>query len=80
MGRLDRLEVENFKSYSGRHTVGPFRHFTAIIGPNGAGACAGAGCRADVDVEGILAAPAVGVRACGRAAIGGAVCVRTMVV
>lgn len=38
MGRLDRLEVENFKSYSGRHTIGPFRNFTAIIGPNGAGA------------------------------------------
>lgn len=34
--RLDRLELENFKSYSGRHTV-PFTNFTAIIGPNGAG-------------------------------------------
>ena len=32
------LEVENFKSYAGRQTLGPFRpDFTAIIGPNGAG-------------------------------------------
>jgi hypothetical protein len=37
MGRLDRLEVENFKSYNGRHTIGPFRSFSAIIGPNGSG-------------------------------------------
>lgn len=38
MGRLDRLEVENFKSYGGKHVIGPFRSFTAIIGPNGSGA------------------------------------------
>ena len=37
MGHLDRLEIENFKSYRGKHVIGPFRKFTAIIGPNGCG-------------------------------------------
>lgn len=37
MGRLHRLEIENFKSYSGKHIIGPFSDFTAIIGPNGSG-------------------------------------------
>lgn len=37
MGRLHTLELENFKSYKGRQIVGPFKHFTAIIGPNGSG-------------------------------------------
>ena len=37
MGRLDRLELENFKSYKGQQTVGPFHNFTSVIGPNGAG-------------------------------------------
>ncbi|RHZ63251.1 hypothetical protein Glove_330g45 [Diversispora epigaea] len=37
MGRLDRLELENFKSYKGRQTIGPFHNFTSVIGPNGAG-------------------------------------------
>src|SRR3989338_9076918 len=36
-GRIVRLEVENFKSYKGKHTIGPFDNFTCIIGPNGAG-------------------------------------------
>jgi structural maintenance of chromosome 1 len=36
-GYLDRLELENFKSYKGHQIIGPFRKFTAIIGPNGAG-------------------------------------------
>jgi structural maintenance of chromosome 1 len=36
-GRIHRLEVENFKSYKGTQTIGPFYDFTAIIGPNGAG-------------------------------------------
>eukprot|EP00899_Mesostigma_viride_P028674 jgi/Mesvir1/8992/Mv25967-RA.2 len=36
-GSIERLEVENFKSYKGRQTIGPFRNFTAVIGPNGAG-------------------------------------------
>lgn len=32
------LVVENFKSYAGRHRVGPFhKTFTAVIGPNGSG-------------------------------------------
>ena len=37
MGRLNRLELENFKSYDGKQIVGPFDNFTCIIGPNGAG-------------------------------------------
>nr|CAG8547000.1 14574_t:CDS:10 [Entrophospora candida] len=37
MGRLDRLELENFKSYKGHQTIGPFYNFTSVIGPNGAG-------------------------------------------
>ena len=36
-GRIVRLEMYNFKSYSGRRVVGPFKNFTAVIGPNGAG-------------------------------------------
>eukprot|EP00048_Salpingoeca_helianthica_P017482 m.237445 g.237445 ORF g.237445 m.237445 type:complete len:1238 (+) comp21141_c0_seq1:100-3813(+) len=36
MGLL-RLELENFKSYGGRQTIGPFTRFSAVIGPNGAG-------------------------------------------
>ncbi|XP_052171727.1 structural maintenance of chromosomes protein 1 isoform X2 [Diospyros lotus] len=36
-GRILRLELENFKSYKGLQTIGPFYNFTAIIGPNGAG-------------------------------------------
>ncbi|KAF9934466.1 Structural maintenance of chromosomes protein 1 [Linnemannia zychae] len=37
MGRLHRIELENFKSYKGHQTIGPFKDFTCIIGPNGAG-------------------------------------------
>ncbi|KAL0490612.1 structural maintenance of chromosome SMC1 [Acrasis kona] len=36
-GSILRLEVENFKSYKGKHTIGPFSDFTCVIGPNGAG-------------------------------------------
>ena len=36
-GRLERLELDNFKSYKGHQIIGPFKKFTAIIGPNGAG-------------------------------------------
>lgn len=36
-GRLERLELDNFKSYKGHQVIGPFMKFTAIIGPNGAG-------------------------------------------
>lgn len=37
MGRLHTLELENFKSYKGKQIIGPFKQFTAIIGPNGSG-------------------------------------------
>lgn len=37
VGRLQRLEVQNFKSYKGLHSIGPFSNFTAVIGPNGSG-------------------------------------------
>lgn len=37
MGRIERLELEDFKSYGGVHTIGPFQRFTAVIGPNGSG-------------------------------------------
>jgi structural maintenance of chromosome 1 len=37
MGRLVKLELENFKSYQGRQVIGPFDDFTSIIGPNGSG-------------------------------------------
>ncbi|KAH7837895.1 hypothetical protein Vadar_019309 [Vaccinium darrowii] len=36
-GKIIRLELENFKSYKGLQTIGPFFNFTAIIGPNGSG-------------------------------------------
>ncbi|XP_020081936.1 structural maintenance of chromosomes protein 1-like [Ananas comosus] len=36
-GKIHRLELENFKSYKGFQTIGPFYDFTAVIGPNGAG-------------------------------------------
>lgn len=36
-GHIDRLEIENFKSYRGLQKIGPFRKFTAVIGPNGSG-------------------------------------------
>lgn len=33
-----QLELENFKSYNGKHVLGPFDpHFTCVIGPNGNG-------------------------------------------
>jgi structural maintenance of chromosome 4 len=35
---IKKLILENFKSYGGRHEIGPFHHhFNAIIGPNGSG-------------------------------------------
>ena len=36
-GTLKYIEVDNFKSYKGRQTIGPFKKFSAIIGPNGTG-------------------------------------------
>lgn len=37
MRRIQRLEIENFKSFRGHQVIGPFKSFSAIIGPNGAG-------------------------------------------
>lgn len=34
---LHIIEVENFKSYRGKLTIGPLKPFTAVIGPNGSG-------------------------------------------
>eukprot|EP00760_Papus_ankaliazontas_P007400 PhM_4_TR1333/c0_g1_i1/m.48645/K06675/SMC4; structural maintenance of chromosome 4 len=35
---VDHIELENFKSYAGKHRIGPFHDtFTAVIGPNGSG-------------------------------------------
>lgn len=36
-GNIVRLEINNFKSYLGKHIIGPFTNFTCIIGPNGSG-------------------------------------------
>ncbi len=36
-GRLKYIDVDNFKSYKGKQTIGPFKNFSAIIGPNGSG-------------------------------------------
>lgn len=36
-GRITELIVFNFKSFSGKHKIGPFLDFTAVIGPNGGG-------------------------------------------
>ncbi|ORD93890.1 SMC1A [Enterospora canceri] len=35
--QLEKIELRNFKSYSGNYTVGPFDKFTCIVGPNGSG-------------------------------------------
>ena len=32
-GRIQHLEVFNFKSYGGTRTIGPFLGFTAVVGP-----------------------------------------------
>lgn len=34
---LNTLEITNFKSYRGTHTVGPLDRFSCIVGPNGSG-------------------------------------------
>ncbi|KAH7650320.1 SMC4 SMC4 [Cryptosporidium bovis] len=35
---IHKIELENFKSYGGKRTIGPFhKSFTAIVGPNGSG-------------------------------------------
>ncbi|CAN2389511.1 Structural maintenance of chromosomes [Pristimantis euphronides] len=37
MGFLHLLVLEDFKSWRGRQTIGPFQRFNCIIGPNGSG-------------------------------------------
>jgi structural maintenance of chromosome 1 len=37
MGKLEKLVLENFKSYAGTQVIGPFDDFTCVVGPNGAG-------------------------------------------
>ncbi|MCI4380324.1 hypothetical protein PGIGA_G00238670 [Pangasianodon gigas] len=37
MGYLKQIDVENFKSWRGKQTIGPFKRFTCIIGTNGSG-------------------------------------------
>ncbi|XP_014216810.1 structural maintenance of chromosomes protein 1A [Copidosoma floridanum] len=34
---LKNIEVENFKSYKGKLSIGPLKGFTAVVGPNGSG-------------------------------------------
>lgn len=35
---IKNIELENFKSYCGKHVIGPFHsNFSAVIGPNGSG-------------------------------------------
>ncbi|KAI6215897.1 hypothetical protein M3Y94_00438600 [Aphelenchoides besseyi] len=34
---LESLEIVDFKSFKGKHVIGPFKKFSAIIGPNGSG-------------------------------------------
>ena len=36
-GKITELVVYNFKSFAGKHVVGPFLEFTAVVGPNGGG-------------------------------------------
>ncbi|KAI7812085.1 putative structural maintenance of chromosomes protein 1B, partial [Triplophysa rosa] len=36
-GYLRQLDVENFKSWRGKQTIGPFKRFDCIIGTNGSG-------------------------------------------
>ncbi|KAM3133000.1 hypothetical protein pb186bvf_014856 [Paramecium bursaria] len=35
--RLNSIKVENFKSFQGEHSIGPFLQFTGVVGPNGGG-------------------------------------------
>lgn len=35
---IDRIELENFKSYAHKQVIGPFHHsFSSVVGPNGSG-------------------------------------------
>jgi structural maintenance of chromosome 1 len=35
--KLISIELNNFKSFLGKHVIGPFSDMSAIIGPNGGG-------------------------------------------
>jgi Chromosome segregation ATPases len=35
--KISEIVVFNFKSFAGKHKIGPFLDFTAVIGPNGGG-------------------------------------------
>ena len=35
--KLISIELSNFKSFYGRHLIGPFSKLTGVIGPNGGG-------------------------------------------
>jgi len=37
LGQIEKLLMENFKSYAGMFQIGPFDKFTCVIGPNGSG-------------------------------------------
>nr|XP_020449098.1 structural maintenance of chromosomes protein 1B isoform X2 [Monopterus albus] len=37
MGYLKQIDLENFKSWRGKHVIGPFMRFNCIIGTNGSG-------------------------------------------
>jgi structural maintenance of chromosome 1 len=37
MAHMESLEITDFKSFRGKHIIGPLKRFTAIIGPNGSG-------------------------------------------
>ncbi|XP_062856849.1 structural maintenance of chromosomes protein 1B [Trichomycterus rosablanca] len=37
MSYIKQIEVENFKSWRGKQTIGPFKRFTCIVGTNGSG-------------------------------------------
>uniref|UniRef100_A0A8C7YJZ8 Structural maintenance of chromosomes protein n=1 Tax=Oryzias sinensis TaxID=183150 RepID=A0A8C7YJZ8_9TELE len=37
MGYLKQIDIENFKSWRGKHIIGPFMKFSCIIGTNGSG-------------------------------------------
>uniref|UniRef100_A0A3P9IAM9 Structural maintenance of chromosomes 1B n=1 Tax=Oryzias latipes TaxID=8090 RepID=A0A3P9IAM9_ORYLA len=37
MGYLKQIDIENFKSWRGKHVIGPFMKFSCIIGTNGSG-------------------------------------------
>jgi structural maintenance of chromosome 1 len=37
MAHMESLEITDFKSFKGKHVIGPMKKFTAIVGPNGSG-------------------------------------------